>query len=282
MGGAQNKTMVKNDMFSPNANPPTRTLMVLLSCEQCRSAVVIMSSKGTAFVSPVTTGAQPGSVLHFGRAAVRPRPARRVSSLYDSTSLLTIWSSHGEVPVAQEGDISAQEDRGSRPAQELAAGGVAAAPADAKNGEKGNVVAVPEATSGGYNARVHARRSSPNSNMRKQGANQRHKKEAAPSPHEPLGVVRRVVGAREASAAAGGPVYGSPLELEASAEQEGVSVAALVRSRAFVKRIRGMRKFGSWEKALEELDQAEREELRFRQQEEENSAGSESGGVLER
>ena len=78
-----------------------------------------------------------------------------------------------------------------------------------------------------------------------------------------VGVIRRAPPpASTGGAAAAGrrrATYGSSLELRASARREGVSVEALMRSRAFVSRIKGLPK-ASWEAVLRELDRAEREE----------------------
>lgn len=70
------------------------------------------------------------------------------------------------------------------------------------------------------------------------------------------------------------PPYGSPLELKASAQREGVTVEALSRSRAFVAKIKSLPKFGTWETVLRELAKAEKEEARVRQREEEAAAAA--------
>ncbi|CAM9754448.1 unnamed protein product [Scytosiphon promiscuus] len=245
-----------------------------------------MAPKGTAFVSHASAGAQLGPALPFNSAAVRPRPVRRARSYsYDGTRLMTRMSEGGEVR-ARKGEGGVKEETGPRPSREIETGTPAAVEATAaatgrKNAGNGGLSpVVAEVSTGGY-ADVHSDGSA-NSNMRRQGAMDSYKDGASsPPPHARPGVVRRVTGTGQASAAARQPVYGSPLELEVSAKREGVSVSALVRSRSFVKKIRGLRKFGSWEKALRDLDQAEREEWRVRQREQGGVAGSRHGGVVD-
>ncbi|CAM9961824.1 unnamed protein product, partial [Ectocarpus sp. 8 AP-2014] len=224
------------------------------------------STTGMSFVSPPNTGAQLGAVLHVGAVP----PPRGGQVFMCSTTATTATRSNDEAvrEAATTGDDAASP--GLTPAAAPLAGGRMAGLSRAREAAAAarDVGAMTDGP--GNNGSVLEQQVVPAATTRRVRQRPRSDDQAAPS----------TAAAREAR---GSPVeqrfYGSPEEVEASANKEGVSVRALRRSRALVRRTKRIPKTeSSWEAALRELDRAEREEARHRRREQDQQNNNDDAG----